>query len=47
MYICSDLIILGSIDYKKAMLIFYKQNNIYAFKQIFIQQFEFAVSEYF
>ncbi len=36
-----------SIDYKKAMLIFYEQNNLYAFKQIFMQQFEFAVSEYF
>lgn len=36
-----------SIDYKKAMLIFYEQNNIYAFKQIFIEQFEFAVKEYF
>lgn len=36
-----------SIDYKKAMLVFYEQNNIYAFKQIFIDQFEFAVKEYF
>ena len=36
-----------SIDYKKAMLIFYEQNNLHAFKQIFISQFEFAVSEYF
>lgn len=36
-----------SIDYKKAMLIFYEQNNLYAFKQIFISQFEFAVREYF
>lgn len=36
-----------SIDYKKAMLVFYEQNNLYAFKQIFIQQFEFAVREYF
>jgi len=36
-----------SIDYKKAMLIFYEQNNMYAFKKIFIEQFEFAVSEYF
>ena len=36
-----------SIDYKKAMLIFYEQNNLHAFKQIFIGQFEFAVSEYF
>ena len=36
-----------SIDYKKAMLVFYEQNNIYTFKQIFIDQFEFAVKEYF
>lgn len=36
-----------SIDYKKAMLIFYEQNNLYTFKQIFIEQFEFAVREYF
>ncbi len=36
-----------SIDYKKAMLIFYEQNNLYAFKKIFIEQFEFAVKEYF
>lgn len=36
-----------SIDYKKAMLIFYEQNNIYLFKKIFIEQFEFAVKTYF
>lgn len=36
-----------SIDYKKAMLIFYEQNSLHAFKQIFIDQFEFAVREYF
>lgn len=36
-----------SIDYKKAMLIFYEQNNLYAFKHIFIEQLEFAVREYF
>ncbi len=36
-----------SIDYKKAMLIFYEQNNLYAFKKIFMEQFEFAVREYF
>ena len=38
---------IDSIEYKKAMLIFYEQNNLYAFKQIFIEQFEFAVKEYF
>ncbi len=36
-----------SIDYKKAMLVFYEQNNLYAFKKIFIEQYEFAVREYF
>lgn len=36
-----------SVEYKKAMLIFYEQNNISAFKEIFIDQFEFAVSTYF
>ncbi|MBX2969846.1 MAG: Fic family protein [Cyclobacteriaceae bacterium] len=35
------------ILYKKAMLLFYEQNNITAFKKIFIDQFEFAVKTYF
>jgi Fic family protein len=36
-----------NIDYKKAMLIFYEQNNISAIKKIFVEQFEFAVKTYF
>ncbi len=36
-----------SIEYKKAMLIFYEQNNISPMKQIFMDQFEFAVETYF
>jgi len=36
-----------SIDYKMAMLLFYEQNNIRIFKQIFIEQYEFAVNTYF
>jgi len=36
-----------SIVYKKAMLLFYEQNNISNFKEIFINQFEFAVKTYF
>lgn len=36
-----------SVDYKKAMLIFYEQNNISAFKKILIDQFAFAVQTYF
>jgi Fic family protein len=37
----------NSLDYKKAMLLFYEQNNISKFKEIFIDQYEFAVSTYF
>ncbi len=36
-----------TIEYKQAMLIFYEQNNISAFKNIFIDQFAFAVETYF
>ena len=38
---------IDSVDYKKAMLMFYEQNNIAAFKQIFIEQYEFATKNYF
>jgi Fic family protein/predicted transcriptional regulator len=36
-----------ALDYKKGMLIFYEQNNISAFKRIFIEQFMFATQTYF
>ncbi len=36
-----------SLDYKKAMLLFYEQNNLFAFKQIFIEQNIFGVKNYF
>ncbi|MEK6747118.1 MAG: Fic family protein [Pseudomonadota bacterium] len=36
-----------ALDYKKAMLLFYEQNNLAAFKQIFIEQIEFSVKNYF
>jgi Fic family protein len=38
---------IDAVEYKKAMLIFYEQNNISVFKQIFIEQFRFAVKTYF
>ena len=38
---------IDSVEYKKAMLIFYEQNNITSFKKIFTNQFEFAVKTYF
>lgn len=38
---------IDSVEYKKAMLVFYEQNNITTFKKIFMDQFEFAVKTYF
>jgi len=38
---------IDAMEYKKAMLIFYEQNNISVFKAIFIEQFRFAVKTYF
>lgn len=35
------------IDYKKAMILFYEQNNVSTYKKLFIDQFEFAVNNYF
>jgi Fic family protein len=38
---------IDSVEFKKAMLLFYEQNNITSFKEIFMSQFEFAVRTYF
>ncbi|PJA09857.1 MAG: cell filamentation protein Fic [Flavobacteriales bacterium CG_4_10_14_0_2_um_filter_32_8] len=38
---------IDSVEYKKAMLFFYEQNNISAFKRIFIDQLEYAAITYF
>lgn len=35
------------LHYKKAILLFYEQNNLQAFKDIFIEQYEFSVKTYF
>jgi Fic family protein len=35
------------IEYKKATILFYEQNNLTYFKQLFISQFEDAVKNYF
>ena len=34
-------------EYRAALLLFYEQNNLSAFKRIFLEQVEFAVHEYF
>ncbi len=36
-----------TLDYKKAILLFYEVNNISAFKKLFMEQYEFAVNTYF
>jgi Fic family protein len=36
-----------SIDYKKAILLFYEINNVSAFKKLFMEQYKFAVDTYF
>ena len=38
---------LDVMEYKKAMLLFYEQNNLSYLKPLFIEQFEFAVKNYF
>lgn len=37
----------NEIEYKKASVLFYEQNNISYFKQVFMEQFEFAVKNHF
>ncbi len=38
---------MDEMEYKKAILLFYEQNNVSYFKELFIKQFEFAVENYF
>jgi len=38
---------MDEIEYKKAILLFYEQNNVSYFKELFLKQFEFAVDNYF
>lgn len=38
---------IDEIEYKKAVLIFYEQNNLTYFKKLFLDQFEFVVENYF
>lgn len=38
---------MDEVEYKKAVLLFYEQNNVSFFKELFLKQFEFAVENYF
>ncbi len=35
------------VEYKKALIVFYEQNNIRAFKDLLIEQFKFSINNYF
>lgn len=35
------------IEYKKALILFYEQHTLLAFKELFLEQYEFAVKNYF
>ncbi len=34
-------------EYKKSLILFYEQNNLRAFKDLFIEQFKFSIKNYF
>jgi hypothetical protein len=36
-----------SLEYKKAIVVFYERNNLTAMKRLFMEQVEFAVGGYF
>lgn len=38
---------INELEYKKAVILFYEQNNLRYFKELFINQFDFAVKNYF
>ncbi|MCK5211682.1 Fic family protein [Candidatus Parcubacteria bacterium] len=38
---------IGDYEYKKAVLLFYEQNSALYFKELFVEQFKFAVDNYF
>jgi len=38
---------INEADYKKGIIIFYEQNNLRYFKELFVEQFKFAVDNYF
>lgn len=38
---------IDSVDYKKAILLFYEQNNLTYFKSLFMTQYHFATTQYF
>jgi Fic family protein len=38
---------INEADYKKAVILFYELNNITLFKKLFVEQFAFAIQNYF
>jgi Fic family protein len=42
-----SLLTLDEQEYRRALLLFYEQNNVSLFKKIFIEQYRFSVENYF
>jgi len=38
---------INETEYKKSVILFYEQNNLRMFKELFVEQFKFAVENYF
>lgn len=38
---------INEIEYKKAMILFYEQHTLFLFKKLFLEQYKFAVKNYF
>ena len=38
---------MDEVEYKKALILFYEQNNLYHLKSIFLEQQRFAINNYF
>ncbi|MDD4358580.1 MAG: Fic family protein [Candidatus Pacebacteria bacterium] len=38
---------INEVDYKKALILFYEQNNARLFKELFVEQFKFSITNYF
>ena len=35
------------VEFKKALILFYEQNNLFHLKRIFLDQLQFAIQQYF
>jgi len=38
---------IDEVEFKKALILFYEQNNLYHLKRLFLEQYRFAMQTYF